>query len=250
MTARYLLTLNPQLLCVSGASAPTFGENTAFLTKSLLRLSVNVPTDSEGVMLAYGVNMSGAFAAGTRYYTAVYPAGVTLLKDSVLCFPFAGGSQQEVLVDCKGTTASTPVKITVGSSTVRFSTTSQTPVADTASLTVSGATGAIVSTKSPLVLTIKEAAALSDSSWNDGGQSGAHLSYELQRLGDGRFSRITPNADIKIVPTRTGNGGTLTVSVPTGKQPAGTYRLVIKQTYDGSVIYLKTVRFFIDYRGS
>lgn len=248
LTARYLLTLNPQLLCVSGANAPTFGENTGFLTKSLLRLSVNVPADGGGVMLAHGVNMSGAFAAGTRYYTAAYPAGVTLLKDSVLYFPFAGGSQQEVLVDCKDTTASTPVKITVGSSDVQFSTTTQTAAADSATLTVSGANGAIVSIKSPLALTIKEAAALADSRWNDGGQSGAQLSFELQRLVDGRFSRVASNADISLTVAHTGNSGTLTVSAPTGKQPAGTYRLVITQTYNGCVIYTNHVRFFIDYR--
>ncbi len=244
LSARYLITLNPAALCAGAESAPTFEEAGGFLTNDLLHLPLKMPAGGEGILLAQGANLSGEFPAGICYYTKAYPRGVTLLRDSVLYLPRNASGAEDLLIRREGKGAVEAVKFTAGSSDQYQAATTLTPKTEEASLTVSGGNEPIVNGEKSLTLTVSEASSLKDSAWNDGATSGAQLSWELQKLSNGKFEKITPSAQLKI----TAKVGKLEISVPGGKQPAGTYQLILKQTYNGYPIHASTVRFFVDYR--
>lgn len=248
LSARYLIALNPAALCAGAERAPIFEEAGEFLTNDLLHLSLKMPSGGEGILLAQGATLSGKFPAGICYYTKAYPRGVTLLRSSVLYLPRNESGAEDLLIRREGKGAVEAVKITAGSSDQYQAATTLTPKTEEASLTVSGGNEPIVNGEKALTLTLSEASSLKDSAWNDGGTSGAQLSWELQKLSNGTFEKITPSAQIKITATRSSGGGKLEISVPGGNQPAGTYQLILKQTYNGYPIHASTVRFFVDYR--
>ncbi len=244
LSARYLITLNAETLCAGAENAPTFEDAGGFLTNDLLHLPLKMPAGGEGILLAQGATLSGKFPAGICYYTKAYPRGVTLLRDSALYLPRNESGAEDLLIRRNGKGSVEDVQFTAGSSDQYQAATTLTPKKEQASLTVSGGKDPIIDGQKSLTLTISEASSLKDSVWNDGATSGAQLSWELQKLSDGKFTEIAQSAQPKI----TAEGGKLEISVPGGKQPAGTYQLILKQTYNGYPIHASTVRFFVDYR--
>ena len=246
-SARYLIALNPDALCSGATSAPKFESSEGSLTSNVFHLSFVIPSSASGTYVAQGLNISSSFAKGTRYYNKTYPQGVTLIRNSVIYCPRTTSSAEEILIDRNGGTAN-PYKITIGSSYEHQSEISFSVKSQKDPLILSVSKEPIVNKNKPLTVTVSEPDGLKDSKWNDGQTSGAQLSWELQKLSNGVYSKIVQSENLKIAVTQNDDGGKFQISVPTGLQPAGTYQLVIKQSYNGFSFNLSTVRFFVDYR--
>ena len=246
-SARYLIALNPDALCSGATSAPKFESSDGSLTSNLFHLAFVIPSSASGTYLAQGANINGSFAKGTRYYNDTYPQGVTLIRNSVIYYPRTTSSAEELLLDRNGGTAN-PYKITAGSSEEHQSEISFSAKSQKESLTVATSSEPILNKNKPLTVTVSMPDILKDSKWNDEQTSGVQISWELQRLSGGIYSKITQSENLKVAVTQNDDGGKFQISVPTGLQPAGTYQLVIKQSYNGFNFNQSAVRFFVDYR--
>ena len=218
--ATYLVALAPS---AEGAGDTTFlGGDTALLTPSTVAAQITVPADRTGVLLAQGDTLDATFTAGTRYFTKTYPQGVTLLRDSALYLT----STDMVLLNIPATDS---VTLTAGvSETWKNSKTNLTPQA--ASLTASCDGTAVVSASQPLAVSLNADA--------------ADLTWHVHRYSGGVLTPVDLGTDLTV----TASDHTLTVAAPTGKQPAGTYRLTVTRTYFGYPVEETTLWFFIDYR--
>ncbi len=248
-SARYLVMLNPYSVGQSvGNAVPAVSNNTAFLTNGLMRLCALAPGSCSGVTVAAGETVTDAFAAGTVYYHALYPNGVTLLQDSVLYLP----ANQEGMVDAVIAWPQPPaqqVQIAVGVSQTNFTITRQTPTAATTAIELLAQSTPVVSRTGAATFTLQVPDTLPDSQWNTQNGSVAELTWQVQRLQGGQFTDVACGADLVAAVTQTATGGTITITAPTGRQPAGTYRLKCTQRYNGCSIAAAEVWFFIDYRG-
>ena len=248
--SRYLVERNPKW--ESGIVSTDGGfsfeaANTRFLTERLLSLSMKVPTDTDRLLLSAGANTTTPFAAGTVYYTKQYPQGVTLLTDALLTVPAENGAAA-ILLALNNTRAGTPLTVTAALSALTFINTVQTP-ADAQPLTVtSDPAVATVSYRQPLTVTLSTPSVLTDAEWNKAGNTAAQLTWRVERLFDGAYRPVTLGTDMVVAASQTVSGGTLTVTVPTGRQPAGTYRLTVEQTYHDYEIHTTSLWFFVDYR--
>ena len=252
LSACYLVALNPSAASGSlgGVAAQFVHDDTGFVTGDLLYAVLDVPGTYAGAMIAPGLNLNKTFSVGTQYFTDAYPQGVTLLRASALYLP-ADDHQARALIDVGDHTNGTAaVNFAVGVSQTQYSVTSQTPTADPAPVTVSHGTGdPIISTETKsLVFTLKEAAALCDTAWNQEPTANKALTWSVERLVSGKWTTVTTNEHIAVTAKQTATGGTITVSAPKGTAPAGTYRLVTAQTYLGYDVYHTTTYFFVDYR--
>lgn len=246
-SARYLLTLNQHGLCADVETPPAIGSTTEFLTDRLLRLSLQPPTTAPGLIVANGSTLNDVFAAGLRYYTPLYPQGVLLLQDSTVYLPMDGSDSQEILLNFHQIDVS-PIRIAVGTSDGYLATTAQTPASKVTSLHVTAEEPAIVNKTQSWTVTLNEAPLFHDAMWNNHLQEDNQLMVTLQRFVNGAFVDAEPSEDLVCAITQTENSGTVTVSAPTGKQPAGTYQLLIQQTWNGYPLHTQTIPFFIDYR--
>ena len=239
--ARYLLAMDTGN---TGSTAPAFVEgNTAFITDRFLKVAVTTPADCAGVKLAPA---AGAFSTGTRYFNKTYSDGVTLLRDSALFIPRMSDSAELVLDLTAHLTDKNPLSLRVGVSDTLYSTLSRTP--STVALTVSKSSDVgILTASKPLTITLTEAAPLRDSNWS-AVSGNSDLTWQLwRRVGDS-LQPITVGKSLTVTATQTQSGGTLTIAVPGGAQPPGTYMLLINQYYCGYSILETPVWFFIDYR--
>ncbi len=248
-SARYLVMLNPYSVGQSvGNAVPAVSNNTAFLTDRLMRLCALAPGSCGGVVLAAGANVTDTFAAGTVYYNNAHPRGVTLVQDSVLYLP----ANQEGMVDAVIAWPQTPaqqVQLAVGVSQTNFTLTRQTPAAATAAIELSAKGTPVVSRTGGATITLQVPDTLPDSQWNTQNGSVAELTWQVQRLQGGQFTDVACGTDLVAAVMQTATEGTITVTAPTGRQPAGTYRLKCTQHYNGCSIATAETWFFIDYRG-
>lgn len=221
--ATYLVTLAPDT--VGEGDAAFLGGDTAMLTPSTVAAQVTVPADRTGVLLAQGDTLDAPFTAGTRYFTKAYSQGVTLLRDSPLYLTH-DGSTETVLLNIPATDS---VNLTAGvSETWKNSKTNLTPQA--ASLTASCSGTAVVSASRPLAVSLNADA--------------AGLTWHVHRYSGGTLTPVTIGTDLTV----TASDHTLTVAAPTGKQPAGAYRLTVTRNHSGYPVEETTLWFFIDYR--
>lgn len=220
--ATYLVALAPS---AEGAGDTTFlGGDTALLTPSTVAAQVIVPADRTGVLLAQGDTLDAPFTAGTRYFTNAYPQGVTLLRDSALYLTYKG--TETVLLNIPATDS---VTLTAGvSETWKNSKTNLTPQA--ASLTASCSGTAVVSASRPLAVSLNADA--------------AGLTWHVHRYSGGVLALVDLGTDLTV----TVSDHTLMVAAPTGKQPAGAYRLTVTRNHSGYPVEETSVWFFIDYR--
>lgn len=250
-SARYLLTLNP-LLSEETASDKVdtlFHSDTRFLTSRQLWLTLTVPSDYAGATFSPGMSETNTFPAGTRYSTEAYPRGITLLRDSVIYLPRQATGYAKALVEVDGAAAGETATFTASTSNVFINHTSQTVPTSPMSLSMSvGSPVAVVSKTRMLTALLTEAAAFRDGAWNSAATGETELIWCIERFSGGDFLAVTPGEDLTVTPSQTAEGGTLIIAAPTGKQPAGTYRLTVTQTYKGYLLNEITAWFFIDYR--
>ena len=249
--SRYLIERNPHMetgVVSTGGDFSFVAADTRFLTERLLTLSVKVPREADRLILSAGSGTSAPFAAGTVYYTDQYPQGVTLLSDSVLYLP-AENEDVQVLLQLMNTHAGVPITVTAALSALTFVTSSQTPAADATPLTVAVDPAVpVVSYQQPLVFKVTVPTALADTEWNKADGASAQLTWQVERLVDGHYQPVTLGTDMVVTVSKSATIGTLTVTVPTGHQPAGTYRLTVAQTYRDYEIRTAAMWFFVDYR--
>lgn len=242
--ARYLLTVSAE--DAKGTSPAFVAKNTKFLTDRLLQVEVTTPADHAGVLLA---PVDGIFSAGTRYYNDVSANGATLLRDSALFVPRKGDSTRLYLDLSAHLSGNSPVSLGVGVSDIWSDTISCTPPANKSALTVVLSNGeGIVTPDKPLTITLTEAAALRDSDWSHTGNTPADVTWKIWRREGDTLRSVTVGENLTVTAAQNANGGTLTVAVPDGTQPAGTYVLVVTQHYQGYPIMETPIWFFIDYR--
>lgn len=216
-----------------GEEIPTF--DAICLADGLLQATINTPAEYYGVRLALGNSIEDAFPANTRYFTDTCPEGITLLRDSALYLPYQEKTTQ-LLLRLAVKEVAVPTILTVGVSE-NNSRSLSVGLSTSPALTVSlGNPAAVVSATSPLTLTITEAPTLQDTA----------LTWRLcRRVGD-TLLPVTTGDGLNVIAD--GASGTLTIDASTGTQPAGTYLLVITQTYCGSPVCEMPIWFFIDYR--
>lgn len=245
--AHYFWAMNP--LTDAAASNVYFSSAPALVSPTLLRASLYTPAQDFGVMLGLGSTCSAPFARGTRYYIPTYPQGVTLLRDSPLCLE-RQADVSTILMNLSAHTAShSTFSVTAGVSATAGQTASVSTAGASVPLSVSLSDPAgVVSMENSLTVTLSTPAPFTDGAWNAAGSEAAQLTWQLQRLSDGVYTPISPDAHLTMAVQQTADGGTLTIGAPTGIQPAGTYRLILTMTYDGYVIAHTKVDFFIDYR--
>ena len=224
-------------------TVPTF-EDTVCITDRLLQVSVTTPADSAGVFLT---TAEGDFAAGTRYCGAYYSDGATLLRDSAIFVPRTADNARLYLDLSAHRAVYRSVTLQVGVSDTLYSEKVCTPPAETA-LTVSLSDGTgVLSADRPLTIRLTESAAFRDSDWSHNGDT-VDLRLQIFRRVDGSLLPVTAGEHFTTTVTQTDVGGTVTITTPDGKQPAGTYVLVVTQYYYGYPVLKMPVWFFIDYR--
>lgn len=239
------------LLAVTAAdplgTAPAFiAEETAFLTDRLLQAAVTTPADYTGVLLA---SADGTFTAGTRYFGDAYPHGVTLLRDSAVFIPREGDSTRLLMDLSAHLSDDSPVSLTVGVSDTLQSTLSRTPLSSVKPLTVTQSDSAgLVTEPKPLTVTVTEAATFRDSDWSHTGDTPNDLTWQVYRYEDGGLYPVTVGEDLAVATEQTANGGTFQIALSDVPAPAGTYVLVITQSYYGYPVLETPIWFFVDYR--
>lgn len=245
LSARYLVSLNPySATAQAGVNTPALSEEAGFLSKEMLKLSATAPDGAQELMLATGSSLTAGFAAGVKYFTSEYPQGVELLRSSVICLPCENGALNTVL-DLTAQGNGSPLTVSLGESTTSCISAVYTPLSESA-LSVS-LSDSVLSHVSPLTVTVSEAAALSDSVWNNG-SGGAQLSWRVERYAGGEYSAVSLSENFTASTTHAASGGLIVFRAPTGEQAAGAYRLTVTQSYNDLSINEKTQWFFIDYR--
>lgn len=241
--ARYLLGVSAS---DAVGTVPTFvEENTSFIAQHLLQAEVTTSADYAGVLLSPS---DGVFAAGTHYCHTTCPNGATLLRDSALFIPREEDSSRVYLDLSAHLTDNSPISLRVGVTDTVYSDITCTP-SSVAALTVKlSHNAAVLSADQPLVVTLTEAVALKDGDWSQAGDTPADLQWQIFRREGDAFYPVTVGEKLTVTVSQQEDSGTLTVSVPDGAQPAGTYVLVVTQYYDGYPVLKTPVWFFIDYR--
>lgn len=249
-SARYLITLNPESMAAGNSGKISFVDSkTKFLTNDMLQISVTIPDNVQGAMFSVGSSLLNKFNAGTVYYTDNYSQGVKLLKDSILYLPKDSSGKINCLVNLYEHTSDSSINITAGITSTNYVTTSQTPTNDSSALSLKLSNDEpILSHTNPLKFVIKEPSALRDNAWNSSGSTKADVVWQIERFINGNYEDVEFSDDFTVVVSQTASGGNLTVSAPTGDQPAGTYRLTVTQNYNGYLTGHKTIIFYIDYR--
>jgi GDP-D-mannose dehydratase len=121
------------------------------------------------------------------------------------------------------------------------------PVSTESALTVSLSHAAgILSATQPLTVTLTEGASLRDGDWSHIGDA-VDLTWQMWRREDGGMYPVTTSEHLAITAVQNDAGGTLTLTTD-GKQPAGTYLLLVTQYYHGYPVLKTPVWVFIDYR--
>ncbi len=247
-SARYLVMLNPYDLGASvGNAVPAVSNNTAFLTNRILRLCVLAPGSCNGVLLSAGSNVSDAFAVGTAYYNTHYPQGVTVIKNSILYLPAGQDGMVDTVIKWPEPPAE-QVQLTVGATQTNTTLIRQTPAAYTSAVEVSAQGVPVVSRTQGVTATVHLPDTLPDNAWNNNDGGISQLTWQVQRLQDGRFLDVDCGTDLVARVMQTAIEGNITLTAPTGQQLAGTYRLKCTQIYNGYAIASAYTWFFIDYR--
>lgn len=211
---------------------------TAYLSDRLLQVAVTTPAAYAGVQVT---SADGVFAAGTRYCSAACPDGATLLRDSALFVPREGDTAR-VYVD----TARPVTTLRVAASDTLYSDRAIAGSTE-AALTVSLSDAAgILSAAQPLTVTLTEGASLRDGDWSHTGDT-VDLTWQMWRREDGTMHSVTTGEHLAITAAQNDAGGTLTLTTD-GKQPAGTYLLLVTQYYHGYPVLKTPIWVFIDYR--
>ncbi len=232
LSARYLITLNPYN---ETASKPQIIANkTSFLTNSLFALSAFGDTD----LL---VSRDGAlFEKGTVYYCTAYPKGVTLVRDSLICLGVADDGTVDTVIKLN-TPQTQDFSISIGTHPQNCAISTHTPPKDAAPIKADFNTKtAILKENESLELTVTEAAALVDDTWNDNAVTDAQLMWTLERFDGTKFVADTLNTSV--------DGKKIKISLQDASKSAGTYRISLLQTYNGYTIGHLNKVFFIDYR--
>ena len=245
--ARYLLTLDP--VQPTTTDSTFLRDDTCFMAKDMVQVSVNTPSECDGVVLGCGTDLSSAFAKGTRYFTPQYPNGVTLLRESVVYLP-RQADVSSVTVDFSAVSLEkSDLSITAGLSSDACNTLALSAADIAAPFALSASNPAmIVSQAQPLALDLSMTSALTDAAWNSAGTGAAEFTWRVQHLSEGVFTDVVLDEHLTVTTSQTAEGGTLTVSAPTGECPAGTYRLVFSLTHNGYELVHSTTWFFVDYR--
>lgn len=220
-------------------ATPAFvAAETAYLCDRLLQVTVTTPAAYAGVQLT---PVEGVFAAGTRYCSAACPTGATLLRDSALFMPREGDTARVYLDMAQPVTA-----LRVAADTL-YTDLTGLRLNDTAALAVSLSDAAgILSAAQPLTITLTEHPSLHDSDWSHTGDA-TDLTWQMWRRVDGVMHPVGVGEHLTVTAAQKDGGGTLTVTTD-GKQPAGTYLLLVTQSYQGYPVLETPIWVFIDYR--
>ncbi len=246
LSSRYLITLNPDAIS-NDDNISYLEENTNFISKNLLQFSINC-SNAEGILLSPGSSILNQFESGLVYYTQSYTQGIKLIKNSILYLPKGSQDNLSGIIDLKTQSFDSSFKLAAGTSFSNYITTSQTPT-DTAALSVKlSGKEPILSHTNPIKFVIKEDSKLVDNKWNSKGSDKAEIIWKVQRLSNGNFESVKTSKDFVVSVSQNETGGKLIISAPTGNQVAGTYRLVVSQTYKDYLLTKKTITFYIDYR--
>lgn len=211
---------------------------TAYVNNRLLQVAVTTPAVYAGVQLTPA---DGVFAAGTRYFSDTCPKGATLLRDSALFVPREGDTAR-VYVDTKQSVTALRV---AASDTLYSDVTMPSTVEAALTVSLSNAAG-LLSTTQPLTITLTEGASMRDGNWSHTGDP-ADLTWQMWRREDGTLHPVAVGEHLAVTAAQNESGGTLTVTTD-GKQPAGTYLLLVTQYYQGYPVLKTPIWFFIDYR--
>ena len=211
---------------------------TAWLSDRLLQVAVTTPATCAGVQLTPA---DGVFAAGTRYCSAACPEGATLLRDSALFVPREGDTAR-VYVDTVQSVAALRVAV---SDTLYRDKTVPASTEEALAVSLSNAAG-ILSATQPLTVTLTEGSSWRDGDWSHVGDT-VDLTFQMWRREDGAMHPIETGEHLAVTTAQNAAGGTLTLTTD-GKQPAGTYLLLVTQYYYGYPVLKTPVWVFIDYR--
>lgn len=233
--AKYLISLNP--FNESAEKPQIIANKTGFITNSLFTVGALCDGD---VLVSRGMGLNEKFEKGTVYCSVDYPDGVTLLCDSLISLKAPENGVVGAMLKLK-MVAQEDMSISIGGHSLSCVSTTSAPasVSTTIQADFDGKLTKL-GINSPLTLTVTEGYTFVDSVWNDTALEGAQLKWSVERYDGKKFVAVTPFA--------TSDGNKIKLSLQDEKQPAGTYRLVILQTYNGFTISKLDKVFFIDYR--
>jgi len=233
--SRYLISLNPYN--ENAAKPQIIANKTSLITNSLFSLGAVCDGD---VLASRGIGLNENFEQGTVYYSIDYPGGVTLIRDSFIHLTAKDDGILGAVIKFK-TEMTEDVSISIGKhpSVCVATTSSPAGVAHSLQAEFDKAIPTL-NTASPLTLTVTEAAAFVDSDWNDSAVEGTQLNWSIERFDGKKFVADTPFASVE--------QNKIKLMLQDDNKPAGTYRLVLIQKYNGFMISKLDKIFFIDYR--